>query len=246
MIHPPRFDRPGFDRLRSLAARLRSLAESPECALCGASGTRDGLCGGCHADLPWLPPDLCPRCAMTASGAATCGRCLAEPPPYDSIVAAVDYRFPVDAMIQRYKFAGELWLGPVLAAPLAARARGAPRPDALLPMPLAARRLVQRGFNPPGEVARILSRHAGIALRLDLLRRARDTPPQSTLPFAQRQANVRGAFVVDAPVQGLHLAVVDDVITTGATAAEAARTLLGQGAARVDIWAVARTLRHDR
>lgn len=172
---------------------------------------------------------------------AGCRRCRDEPLPVHTRVAALDYRFPVDAMVRRLKFDGDLWLVPVLGGLLLERCAGAPRPDVLLPIPLSDPRLAARGFNQSAELARVLSAGTGIPVQPRLLRRVRDTLPQSGLPLAGRADNLRGAFVVDGPVAGLHLALVDDVTTTGATAAEAARSLLGQGAARVDLWVVART-----
>lgn len=231
---------------RRLALHWRA---TPPCALCSARSRPGGLlCAGCHADLPWLDPARCTRCGDPVHAAsvpgerpACCERCRLDPPPFERLVAALDYRFPVDAMIRRLKFDGELWLVPVLAGLLHERCAPAPRPDCLLPVPLSDRRIASRGFNQSAELARVLSRHTGIPSRPGLLRRVRDTPPQSTLPLAGRAGNLRGAFVVDRPVHGLHLALVDDVATTGATGAEAARTLLREGAVRVDLWTVAHT-----
>ncbi len=221
------------------------------CALCGAAGdARTSLCDGCHRDLPWLDGNACARCGEPAGALAPdtvaparCNRCAREPPPFERLVAALDYRFPVDAMIRRLKFEGELWLVPVLAGLLFERCASAAQPQYLLPVPLSNQRIAERGFNQSAEVARLLSRQTGIPMRLEVLRRARDTLPQSALPLAGRAENLRGAFVVDRPVDGLHLALVDDVATTGATGAEAAHALLRQGAARVDLWTVAQTLR---
>lgn len=228
-------------------------ADAPPCALCeGACQAGMLLCAGCHRDLPWLDADRCPRCGDAAppsggGGAqACCERCRRDPPPCTVRLAALDYRFPVDAMVRRLKFEGGLWLVPVLAGLLLERCSGAQRPDCLLPVPLSDRRLAERGFNQSAEIARVLGRHTGIPLQPLLLRRARDTRPQSGLPLAERTGNLRGAFVVDQPVRGLHVALVDDVATTGTTGAEAARALLREGAARVDLWTVAQTLRgHD-
>jgi ComF family protein len=223
---------------------------SPSCALCSApSHPGERLCAGCHADLPWLDHARCARCGDPAAaalaskdGTGSCDRCRREPPAFERLVTALGYRFPVDAMIRRLKFDGELWLVPVLAGLLLERCSDVPRPQCLVPVPLSDRRLAARGFNQSAELARVLAARLGIASRPQLLRRARDTPPQSGLPLSGRVANLRGAFVVDDPVQGLHVALVDDVATTGATGAEAAHALLRQGAARVDLWTVAHTL----
>ena len=220
-------------------------ASAPACALCGAAGAIGGLCAPCLAELPRLPESICARCAAPGPAGEICGRCLVDPPAFDSVLPAAEYAFPVDAMIHRLKFSGALWIAPVLANLLVERLASVRRPDALVPMPLSDRRLTERGFNQSGEIARLLSRQLGIAVRPNLLRRARDTRPQSGLSFAERALNVRGAFVVDRPVDGLHLALVDDVVTTGTTANEAARALRRCGAQRVDVWVIARTLRMD-
>jgi predicted amidophosphoribosyltransferase len=203
------------------------------------------LCAGCHRDLPWLDADRCPRCGDAAppSGGrgaqACCERCRRDPPPCTVRLAALDYRFPVDAMVRRLKFEGGLWLVPVLAGLLFERCSDAQRPDCLLPVPLSDRRLAERGFNQSAEIARVLGRHTGIPLQPLLLRRARDTRPQSGLPLAERAGNLRGAFVVDRPVRGLHVAQrvanhrhaaqVDAVV--GGETAEQAGLRLAAGAA---------------
>jgi len=211
---------------------MRRWLDRAPCALCAAGDTPGALlCSGCHADLPWAHVDG----SAPAEGT--------DPAPVHAMVAALEYRFPVDAMIRRLKFEGELWLVPVLGGLLLERCAGAQRPQCLLPIPLSDRRLAERGFNQSAEIARVLGRGTGIPVRPRLLRRVRDTVPQSRLPLAGRTGNLHGAFVVDHPVVGLHVALVDDVATTGATGAEAARSLLRQGAARVDLWVVARTPR---
>jgi ComF family protein len=212
---------------------LRRWLDRAPCALCAAGDTPGMLlCRGCHADLPWAGADGSPPCESP------------QPAAIHALVAALDYRFPVDAMIRRLKFEGELWLVPVLGALLLERCSGAARPQCLLPIPLSDRRLAERGFNQSAEIARVLARGTGVPLQARWLRRVRDTLPQSRLPPDGRAMNLRGAFVVDHPVAGMHVALVDDVATTGATGAEAARALLAQGAARVDLWVVARTPRN--
>ena len=229
--------------LQRLAARHFG---SP-CALCAGSRAHDGVCTPCRTDLPWLTESGCIRCAGNTPAGEICGRCLAQPPAFDRVLAATGYAFPVDAMIQRFKFAGDLWLAPVLAGFMQSRIEGtrADLPHCLLPLPLSDRRLAERGFNQSGELARELSRRLRVPVRLDVLRRGRDTAAQSGLPIDARAANIRGAFVVDRPVDGLHAAIVDDVVTTGATAHEAALALKRCGARTVEIWAAARTRRLD-
>jgi len=172
-----------------------------------------------------------------------CGRCLAEPPRFDATVAALAYAFPADVLIQALKFRGELALAPLFAALLSDRiAQGGPV-DLVLPVPLAPRRLRERGYNQSVEIARRLRGRA--PLELFLCERGRDTAAQAELPWAERRRNVRGAFRCSAAIPGGTVAVVDDVMTTGATLDEMAAVLKQAGARRVVNWVVARTYVED-
>jgi ComF family protein len=151
------------------------------------------------------------------------------------------YAFPVDALIHAYKYAGDLSLARLLGEALV---RAVPTDvEAIIAMPLTAARLRERGFNQAHELAR----HVSAALSLPLLthgcRKISETAAQATLPFSGRARNVRGAFVCDADLRGMRVAIVDDVMTTGATLNELARNLKHAGAVRVSGWVVARTLR---
>lgn len=150
-------------------------------------------------------------------------------------------------MIRRLKFHATLPLAEVLALGLIAALRGSTHPDVVLPMPLARLRLRQRGFNQSLEIARPLARALALDLDLSACRRLRDTREQSGLSLAARRGNLRGAFECDAQVAGAHVAVVDDVMTSGTTLDELAHTLKRAGARRVTAWVVARTpARSDR
>ena len=210
------------------------------CFLCRGAA-RELLCADCTAELPRLDAAVCPRCSLASPAAALCGRCLADPPGFDATVAALWYRFPTDVLVQALKFRGELALAAFLAAILGKRLAG-DEPDFVVPVPLSAARLRERGYNHAAEIARRLP---GRRLELDLCQRTRDGRPQMELPFAERQRNVRNAFAVRRPLDGATVAVVDDVMTTGATLGEIARTLKAAGAARVVNWVVARTPPHD-
>jgi ComF family protein len=170
-----------------------------------------------------------------------CGECLRRPPPLDAVCATFLYGFPVDRLLPRLKFHGDLAAGRLLAAAMAATCVDMPRPDALLPLPLARARLRRRGYDQALELARPLARALDIPLLDRVLLRRRDTAPQSTLDAVARRRNLRGAFVVPAgaglPAQ---VALVDDVMTTGATLHAAARALRRAGVARVDAWVCAR------
>jgi len=181
---------------------------------------------------------LCPRCALASPGGALCGRCLAAPPHYDATVAALAYLFPADVLIQALKFRGELALAPLLAEILSRRISAGGAVDLVVPVPLSAPRLRERGYNQSAEIARGLKH--GAPLELFLCERSRDTAVQTGLAWSERQRNVRGAFRCARGVSGT-VAVVDDVMTTGATLDEVALALKQAGAARVVNWVVART-----
>jgi ComF family protein len=180
-------------------------------------------------------------CAGPGEG-RVCGECLKTPPPYDRAIAALRYEFPADELIQALKYQGRLELAPVLADFLARALAHAPRPDRLLPMPLFPARARARGFNQAVEIARPLARRLDIPLDTTSLERVRDTEPQARLSAAERRRNVRGAFVCRETVAGLHVALVDDVMTSGATLTEAALAVRRAGAAEVSLWVVARAL----
>jgi ComF family protein len=224
----------------SLARRFANLAFGGSCYLCrgAAAGV---LCADCDAELPRLDGAACPRCALPSPGGAPCGRCLSHAPAYGATVAALAYEFPADVLVQGLKFRGELALAPFLGQMLAARLPHGARADFILPVPLSAARLRARGFNQALEIARHVAAATGAALAPQLAARSRDTAPQIDLPIAERARNVRGAFRCTQALKGAEVAVVDDVMTTGATLEELAATLKRAGAARVCNWVVART-----
>jgi ComF family protein len=208
------------------------------CVLCGSVAQDRPLCTACHAALPRLPAACCPQCALPTRGGALCGACLARPPRFDAVTAAFMYEWPMSPLIHDYKYAANLALARFFAAELAARAGNA---DLVVPIPLAPSRLRERGFNQALEIARIVSRIKGIKLAPAACRRVRDCAPQATLPWRERAKNIRGAFVCDVKLKGLRVAVIDDVLTTGATLNEIARNLRSAGASEIQGWVVART-----
>ena len=183
----------------------------------------------------------CPQCALPTSHGEVCGACLSQPPHYDAVVAAFAYAWPLAPLVQRYKYSGNLALSSLLGQTLASRVAGH-GVDLIIPMPLAAARLRSRGFNQSLEVARVVSRTTGVPVAASACRRVRDTAPQTALPWRERARNIRGAFVCDADLTGKRVAVIDDVMTTGATLNELARNLRKAGAAEIRGWMVARTL----
>ncbi|HZQ72532.1 MAG TPA: ComF family protein [Burkholderiales bacterium] len=222
--------------LKSLSSRLFG----GSCFLCRGAA-RELLCAACLADLPRLPAAQCPRCALASPLGALCGRCLARPPHFDGTVAALAYAFPADALVHALKFRGELALAPLLASLLRERLAPLRDIDCVVPVPLAARRLRERGYNQAVEIARPVASALRAPLELALCERSRDTATQTELPWSERAKNVRGAFRATRPLGGASIAVVDDVMTTGSTLDELAATLKQAGAARVVNWVVART-----
>jgi ComF family protein len=175
----------------------------------------------------------------------TCGRCLRAPPAFDAALAAFEYRFPLDRLVHRFKFAGDVAVGRWLGRELARRVEGTGA-DLLAAVPLTRARLAARGFNQALEIAREVGRETGIRVEPRALSRLRETTPQPGLGAQARRENLQGAFRCDARVAGLEVALVDDVMTTGATAQAIADALKAAGASRVSVWAVARTPRpHD-
>lgn len=221
-----------------------------QCEVC-RQWSGQALCPDCVARYA-APRPRCARCGIGLGlAAAACGDCLRDPPPFARTVCVADYGFPWDALIGAFKFEGR----PELSGPLADRlvaalqATSAPLPDLVLPVPLSPRRLAQRGYNQAWEVARRVAARLPCAAEASLLQRPLEAAHQAELGRAERQSNLRGAFMVDprrrSLLQGRAVALVDDVMTTGATAREAATALLRAGAARVDLWVLARTPQAD-
>ncbi|MDT8364385.1 MAG: phosphoribosyltransferase family protein [Nitrosomonas sp.] len=216
--------------------------QSRQCALCLAPSS-GGLCEICYANLPRLPSQCCPLCLLPIMPARICGACLHDPPAWTSATAALRYTFPVDAMIQSLKYRPDQTLVPVLAdCLLAAISPAAVLPDFVIPVPVHAARLRQRGFNQALEIGRYLCRQTGSSLLINACSRSRDTLSQTKLPWRERQKNVRGAFVCQQDLTGRHVAIVDDVMTSGATLNELSKVLRHQGAAAISIWVVARAI----
>ncbi len=230
-----------FDKFRHAAHRLLA----PACPLCGDLAGLEGLCLGCASSLPDLAVARCPVCALPNPPDQTCGRCLRQPPAYDHVACALRYAFPADALVLGLKYRNSLAFARPLAARLAQALEEQPYPDLVLPMPMTPARLAQRGFNQAAELARLVANEFGLRVSPAIVRRDRDGPAQASLPWKQRARNVRGAFQCETDLAGKSIAVVDDVMTTGATLNEVAKVLKRQGARRVVGWIATRTLPHD-
>jgi ComF family protein len=228
--------------LRRLVGLPRRLwpAHCLACTEAVAPGGRD-LCLACVLGLPWN------RCACLRCGlplpmpAAACGHCQRRPPHLAETHAVFRYEAPLDRLLPRLKFHEDLAAGRLCAELMAEALAGVSRPDALIPLPLHRRRLRARGFDQTLELARPLARALALPLRDDLLTRVRETAPQSRLDAAARRRNLRGAFTVRPGIAlPAHVALIDDVMTTGATLHAAADALRRAGVARVDAWVCAR------
>ncbi len=210
------------------------------CLLCLESTAQTGLCQNCERLLA-RTGFACLGCAIPLAARGWCGDCLREPPAFEGVLAAFDYRFPLDRLVQRFKFSADLAVGAYLGDALARAVADGPRPDLVVASPISARRLRERGFNPALLLARRVASRHGITLDGGCLAKTRHTPPQTGLDAAARRRNLRGAFRSGRRLEGLHVAVVDDVLTTGATLGALAGVLRAAGATRVTGWVVART-----
>ena len=219
------------------------------CLVCGDPGVggRD-LCVACADALPWNR-HACATCALPLPAAAAfdpsppppCGACLRQPPPLGAAHAAFVYGFPVDRLLPRLKFHQGLAAGRLMSQLAAQAFAAAPRPEAIVPIPLHRTRLRERGYDQALELARPLARALDLPLRDDLLRRRKATAQQSRLDATARRRNLRGAFeVISRARLPAHVALFDDVMTTGATLHAAATALRRAGIGRVDAWVCAR------
>jgi len=205
------------------------------------------LCSWCQQSLH-QPCRKCRLCATPLPEQHTgnellCGRCQRRPPPWERLQVIGDYQPPYSLLIPRLKYSGQILLAPLLAQLLADHLEGDDPPEAIIPVPLHWWRQWWRGFNQAEEIGTALGELTGIPCDTRLLRRIRATPQQTRLSAGQRRRNLRGAFQI-APHHYRHVALLDDVVTTGATAGQLTRLLHESGIARVEVWAICRTLRH--
>ncbi len=218
------------------------------CLLCSDPSPEQPICPPCELELPWLGAH-CRICALPLPVSGQhCGHCLRHPPSFSRVEAPWRFAFPVDSLIHRFKHRADWPCGRILAGQLQqhlehAYSEGLERPDLLLPVPLSASRLQARGFNQAEMLGHWLSRPLGIPCPAHLLQRPRETPAQQQLGARARWRNLQSAFALLRPdaLQHQHVALVDDVMTTGATAESLARLLIHAGARRVDLYCLART-----
>lgn len=215
----------------------------PTCLLCGDRGAgHHDICGPCAAGLPYLRV-ACPRCAAPLPTLAdtACGQCQNQPPAFDSTHCLLRYEEPVCHLVKALKFGASYptarLLGNLLADSLMKRGE---LPEAIIPIPLHRSRYGLRGFNQALEIGRTVARRLGVGLDPSACRRIRATAAQAMLPARERRKNIRGAFAPRPVIGYRHVAILDDVVTTGATVNEVARVLRSAGVERVEVWAIAR------
>lgn len=221
------------------------------CLLCGKlTETRQDICPGCKRGLP-LNDRHCRCCAQPLASSAArnslCGRCQKSAPAFDSCFAAFRYQQELVQLHHDFKFKRKLAAGRLMAELMAEQLTASPRsmPELLIPVPLHARRLRERGFNQALELSHTLSAQLSVDLDANILVRARHTQAQSSLPKHQRHRNLRNAFRMASSIDCTHVAIVDDVMTTGVTVNEIARVLRRQAVRRIEVWVVASTPRGE-
>ncbi len=230
---------------------LTDIIFKQNCLLC--EGKIDGLhpnnhavCRACLNDLPWHQNSACPQCGLASDG-SICGSCLSNPPDFDATQAVFLYDFPIDAMMVRYKYGNMMHLSHLFGQFLrdkTALSLAENQIDLIIPMPMHPTRIKERGFNQAHEIAKVITKHCREKLDFQSAERIKLTPPQASLPLKDRVKNIKGAFQVNGNLGGKRIAIVDDVMTTGASLNELAKTLKKAGATHVECWVIARTLPH--
>ena len=223
--------------------QLRRSLMPGSCLLCGSNSRDSLLCRPCTSDLPPLPVQRCPQCGEQTTHGERCGACLKDSPAFEKASAIFRYEFPVDRIIHAYKYGHQLAVAE-WAAELIAQQINRDEYNLLVPMPLHAARLRERGFNQSQEIARRIASKKNLPLDSHSLIRNRPTAPQAELPMKERSRNVRGAFECTSDLSGRSVLLIDDVMTTGATLREAARVIKLHGATRIDVAVVARAYKH--
>lgn len=229
-----------------MRSKIERILPAQPCVLC-ASMSDEGLwCKACDASLPYLNEPHCPICALPTLQGEMCGRCLSHPPIFTHTEVVFGYAFPLDKLIQAMKYGEQLALANGFAKKLAQRIEKNNLPDFIIPMPLHPARLKERGFNQSLLLAEKVTQELNLKLLPNACQRVRDTPSQSSLKWKERDKNVRNAFHCDVDLTGKRIALVDDVMTTGASLNALAKVIKKAGAAEIHTWIVARTLPHNR
>lgn len=221
----------------------RALPAQP-CVLCGQMSHAGLWCEDCERALPYLHGLVCAGCALPIPSGTHCGLCLSHPHRFTRCTALCAYTFPWDKLIQQLKFGANLALADAFAIKLSERIDMSRLPDLVIAMPLHPNRLSERGYNQSVLLAHELALACGVAFSPQACRRVRDTAAQSSLAYKHRRKNMRNAFVCDIDLNGKRIALVDDVLTSGASLDALAEAVIKRGALEVEAWVVARTVRN--
>lgn len=214
-----------------------------QCLNCQKASAK-AICPSCFNQLPWLR-DGCYICGNAITGKPAskniCGKCLTTPPFFDHTIAALRYQEPISHLLTQLKFSEKLNNVSILSNLLLAKVNQEALPDLILPVPLHKKRIQHRGFNQALEISKKLSKQLNIPVDTTAIKRVKNTTPQSSLPAKHRQKNIKNAFELIQPIKAKHIAIVDDIVTTGNTVNELARMIKKQQDCYIEVWCVART-----
>jgi len=234
-------------KLLNKRLKFKQIVFSGHCALCQASipDAQLSICDGCNADFTPHDRPSCPQCGILLGGNHACGHCLKSPPAFDATHALYTYQYPIDGLLQKYKYGNQLTMAELFGDLMARDRSTAELPEVLIPMPLHPQRLQERGFNQAVEIARVAAKRLTIPLDVHCCKRVKFSAPQVTLPLKQRVRNMRNAFICERDFTSMRVALVDDVMTTGASLNALATAVKKAGATEVECWVVARTQPHN-
>jgi ComF family protein len=233
-------------QLFDICTKIAQTLLPQRCLLCTVASGNAPVCTACHDDLPRHTMPACPVCALPTPQGEVCGQCLQHPPAFDATHSAFTYHFPMDALLKALKYRGLLNVADIVVTELSNTLQHQPPPDLLIPMPLHPQRLQERGFNQAVEISRKLAQLNNCNLSLDSVLRTRHGEPQASLPLKERAKNVKGVFAATQDLSGKSVWIVDDIMTSGASLNELAKTLKKAGAVRVECCVAARTLPHSQ
>jgi len=213
------------------------------CLFClgGIKNSHLSICSPCLENLPFQPQNSCPQCGLAAIQGEMCGHCLKSTPAFDRTHALFRYQYPINTLLQRYKYGNQLDIATVLGQLLSKSVSSSVLPDVLIPMPLHPQRLQERGFNQAVEITRVVACELKLSMDVSACKRVKSSAPQVTLPLKERVRNMRNAFSCERALDNLKVALLDDVMTTGASLNALAAAVKKAGAAHVECWVIART-----
>jgi len=243
---------------KSFIKAIQKGIRQKRCLFCDESTyNSEAVCSPCYQDLPWNVHH-CSQCALPLPAlqktnpkhpiSIVCGECISTPPPFTSTVASFCYATPIDKAIQKLKYNHKQYFASIFANFLTTtihqQYQGTPLPSCLIPVPMHKSKLKTRGFNQALLISQKLSKRLSIPTNATILQKVKSTPSQTGLNKRQRTQNLKSAFRLKGPVEGLHIALIDDVVTTRATSDLLSQLLIDAGAERVDVWCIARTAKH--